>query len=242
MRKNFLVLAGLFLIVMCSVASASTVDLTTWSQKGSSSAGTWAVSPDGSSVYQSINGEPTYFVSDTNYINTKFEGSFGQVGSGGNWDDDYIGFVFGWNDTNDYYLFDWKQRDQCWSGMQAYEGFTLSKISGTNVKLWDHTGDDIQILASSFSTTSGWVDNTTYDFTLDYTTTGLSISIDENQIFAIAGTFATGKFGFYNYSQSDVKYQGFEEKYVPPTVPEPATFILLGSGLAGLAFYRRKRK
>lgn len=35
---------------------------------------------------------------------------------------------------------------------------------------------------------------------------------------------------------------GFIDSAELNPVPEPATFILLGSGLAGLAFYRRKRK
>ena len=224
---------GIVFMLLSSMAFAAPIDLRAgWE---ATAGGTWTVASDGSNVLQTVNGHPTVFYSATQYIDTTFDGSFGVETRD---DDDFIGFVFGYNGPSDYLLFDWKQKNQS----TALEGFTLSKISGTTVDFWAHTGADITVLGTSYSTTSGWADYTSYDFHLDYTTTEIKIAIDGTQIFDVDGTFSSGAFGFYNYSQSQVRYAGFEEEVIPPgPVPEPSTILLMGAGLLGLVGYRRKR-
>ena len=53
-------------------------------------------------------------------------------------------------------------------------------------------------------------------------------------------TFNSGEFGFYNYSQQTVSYAGFEQTG-GVTVPAPSILSLMGIGLAGIGFAKRKK-
>jgi hypothetical protein len=233
-KKMFKTVIASLILSASSYTHAGLIDLSTWSP---TAGGTWNVQNSGTSVLQTTNGSPTYFLSDTNYINTQFDGSFGVETTS---DDDFIGFTFGYNNSNDFLLFDWKQGNQSYSGY-APSGFTLSKISGSNVNYWNHSGADITVLATEYVGNNGWADNTVYGFSLDFTTTGIKIDIDGTNIFDVAGSFNSGKFGFYNYSQSQVRYTGFTEE-VSQSVPEPSTLAILALGLMGLASRRFKKR
>jgi len=248
-----------FIGFFVSPAFADPVDLTSWSAHtydltGGQPAGNWTLSNNNETITQTINADPSMYLNNLNQTSYQMDGSW-RVNTTS--DDDFMGFVFGYQDTSHFYIMDWKQANQSAYGYAA-EGFTIKQISANSAAnltlndFWESGGTtNSEILASSLSTSSGWADKTSYDFHLDFapgvfsigvflggTTTSLwDITVNNN-------SYQYGQFGFYNFSQENVQYSGFEQTggVIIPTVPESATFILLDGGLAGLAFYRRKRK
>lgn len=250
MRSMILAATGAMLVA--GSALAAPVDLTSWSAEGG---GTWVVQPGNTSVLQTVNGNPTVFYGPGNAQGRKLSGTI-RVGTTG--DDDFIGFVLGFQPGDlaagptDFILVDWKQLDQGgFFGCVARDGLAISRVTTglptTNRGAWCHDADGVTELqrAANLGST-GWLDNTTYTFDLEFTATNIKVFVNGVEELDLDGSFENGRFGFYNYSQASVLYAGIEEDPLPDPdpdpVPAPAALALFGLGAASLGLRALRRR
>ena len=222
-----------FLVMACSSVRllgqcGADIDFSTdWAKKGPAAAGNWTIQNSGSQVTQTINGDPTFYVSTDDYIDVRIMGSI-RVNTTN--DDDFVGFVFGYQNpdnpsdenTQKYYLFDWKQA--VGANVGTHEGFGLIKVDSSlslttaadiEPLYWQHhSHPGFFMMDSLYGSGTGWADNTTYDFALTYTSKEITIAINSDTIFQETGCYEPGKFGFYNLSQDQVIYSNFSYELV----------------------------
>lgn len=237
------------LTLFSSAAMAGAVDLSSWVANASNS-GTWSLQTGNNAVKQTVNGNPTVF-----YNNQDSQGKAlsGQITVQTTSDDDYIGFVLGYNtgdlanSSANYLLIDWKQANQSYYG-SGLKGLAISQVTGVlgdNSGAWSHApANNVTELqrATNYGST-GWLDNTTYDFDLIFTASLVEVYVNSVKELSITGTFSDGSFGFYNYSQANVLYAGIEEDILPPSaVPIPAAAFMFAPALLGFLGLRRKKR
>lgn len=230
------------------------VDLSSWLIDGG---GNWTLQSEvepNDSAFQSLNSAPTVLFNNMDSQGAALRGTI-EVQT--TTDDDFIGFVLGYDDgdltgsnpTTDYILVDWKQGTQ--SGWDA--GMSISRVTGaintcgtcTASDAWQHTGNVNFIARAATLGSTGWEDNREYLFDIVFTPTLIQVAVDGVQQFNISGTFENGSFGFYNFSQPNVRYAGITEEQVEPPqpspVPVPGTLALLGAAAWAAARTRRRR-
>ena len=198
--------------------SGNLVNLGPWTTKqyelNSQPDANWQKDLPNNAVTQIVNADAAILLSDFSFSNAQMDGTW-RVNT--TTDDDFIGFVFGYQNSEHFYLFDWKKADQSDPLGFAERGMSVKVVNATTAltgnDFWPTAGNGTRVRTLAHNTVP-WVSFTDYQFTLRFFPGEIKITVKQGatvlaDITVNDSTYTNGLFGFYNYSQEQVRYSGF---------------------------------
>lgn len=158
------------------------------------------------------NADPTAYVCPTVHENARITGTM--IVNLPVDDNDYIGFVWGWQNSDQYYMLHWKREAQMIGGCNSAAGITVKRFdrvqpyAAGDFTCNTSTPNQTVLLTPGQTTTQGWAFGVDYSVELLYANDQTEITVTDagnNAVVAnfvvMDDTYPSGQFGTYDYSQ-----------------------------------------
>lgn len=167
---------------------------------------------NGTTTCTTGNSDPTAYVCPTVHKDARITGTM--IVNPPADDDDFIGFVWGWQNSDQYYMLHWKQAAQNIGGCNSAAGMTVKRVDRIQAYVAGDFTCNVDtpnakvLLTPAQTTTQGWVHGVEYGVELLYaqdqteiTITNLGNNMVVAQFVVADATYPSGQFGTYDYSQ-----------------------------------------
>ena len=226
MKTIFIRLLAVALSLSALPSNAAPIDLSSFSVIQFSGSqpenANWVLGAGNTRISQVNNNNYSLYISDFDASNSRFEWNGGAISG----DDDAIGFVWGFQDTDNYFQF-------FWTGQNNATAASIIKVENG---VW----------TTLSSGPPQWGLNVNYSFLLDFLPTQsiIEIATAGNPIVDMQITdssWTVGKFGFLTLSQAGTFNSLEITPLAPPGVPVPGSIQLMLLGLVALGFRKHIR-